>query len=68
MTWVGAVVNTAGLKDKTWFTILLVKGLLSLGFIAMIIYLIAGPGDPPWVNAEHAPRQAASQDLHSRST
>lgn len=43
---VGAVINTAGLKDKTWFIILLVTGLLSLGFIAMIIYLIAGPDDP----------------------
>src|SRR5689334_24933844 len=43
--WVGAVINTAQLKDKTWFIILLVTGLLSFGFIAMIIYLIAGPAD-----------------------
>ena len=47
IAWVGAVINTAGLKDKTWFIILLVTGLLSFGFIAMIIYLIAGPDDPP---------------------
>jgi hypothetical protein len=30
IAWVGAGINTAGLKDKTWF----------------IIYLVAGPGDP----------------------
>jgi uncharacterized membrane protein len=65
--WVGAVINTAGLKDKTWFIILLVTGLLSFGFIAMIIYLIAGPEDPPPVSAEPALRQAASRDLRSRS-
>ena len=65
--WVGAVINTAGLKDKTWFIILLVTGLLSFGFIAMIIYLIAGPEDPPPVSAEPAPRQAATRDLRSRS-
>jgi hypothetical protein len=67
VAWVGAVVNTAGLQDKTWFTILLATGLLSFGFIAMIIYLIAGPGDPPRVSAESLPRQAASRDLRSRS-
>jgi hypothetical protein len=68
VAWVGAVINTAGLQDKTWFVILLVTGLLSFGFIAMIIYLIAGPGDPPRTRAEPALRQAASRDLRSRST
>jgi uncharacterized membrane protein len=67
IAWVGAVINTAGLKDKTWFIILLVTGLLSFGFIAMIIYLIAGPDDPPPVSAEPAARRAASRDLRSRS-
>jgi hypothetical protein len=28
VAWVGAVINTAGLKDKTWFIILLVTGLV----------------------------------------
>jgi hypothetical protein len=46
---------------------LLVTGLLSFGFIAMIIYLIAGPDNPPRVSAAPAPRQAASRDLRSRS-
>ena len=31
IAWVGAVINTAGIKDKTWFIILLVTGLLSFG-------------------------------------
>jgi uncharacterized membrane protein len=67
IAWVGAVINTAGLKDKTWFIILLVTGLLSFGFIAMIIYLVAGPGDPPPVSAMAPAGQPASQDLRKRS-
>ena len=67
MAWIGAVISTAGLKDKTWFIILLATGLLSFGFIAMTIYLTAGPGDPPRASAEPALRQAASRDLRSRS-
>jgi hypothetical protein len=46
VAWIGAVVNTAQLPDKTWFAVLLVMGLLSFGFIAMVIYIIAGPKDP----------------------
>jgi hypothetical protein len=45
VAWVGAVVHTAQLADKTWFIVLLVLGLLSFGFIAMVIYLVAGPKD-----------------------
>jgi hypothetical protein len=43
VAWIGAVLNTARLDDKTWFIGLLVLGLLSFGFIAMLVYLIAGP-------------------------
>jgi hypothetical protein len=43
VAWIGAVVNTAQLDDKTWFVVLLVLGLLSFGFVAMIAYVIAGP-------------------------
>lgn len=67
IAWVGAVINTAGLKDKTWFIILLVTGLLSFRFIAMIIYLVAGPEDPPPVTAVPAAREASGPDLSSRS-
>ncbi|HEY8168599.1 MAG TPA: hypothetical protein VIF84_07785 [Candidatus Limnocylindrales bacterium] len=43
VAWIGAVINTAYLEDKTWFVVLLVLGLLSFGFIAMLVYVIAGP-------------------------
>jgi amino acid transporter len=46
VAWIGAVINTARLPDKTWFILLLVPGLLSFGFIVMIVYLVAGPADP----------------------
>ncbi len=43
IAWIGAVLNTARLQDKTWFVVLLLLGLLSFGFVAMIAYVIAGP-------------------------
>jgi hypothetical protein len=43
VAWIGAVLNTANLPDKTWFIVLLVLGLLGLVFIATIAYVIAGP-------------------------
>lgn len=46
--WVGTLVNTYRLEDKTWFAVVLAGGLLGLafgllGFAAMVAYLIAGP-------------------------
>ena len=43
VSWIGALLNTVQLEDKAWFVILLVLGLFSFGFIAMVAYLIAGP-------------------------
>lgn len=43
VSWVGALLNTAQLEDKTWFVLLLVLGLVSLGFVAMIAYIVIGP-------------------------
>jgi hypothetical protein len=43
VAWIGALVNTAQLPDKVWFVVLLVTGLLSFGFIAMLVYVLAGP-------------------------
>jgi hypothetical protein len=43
VSWVGALLNTAQLANKSWFTALLVTGIFSLGFIAMIAYIVAGP-------------------------
>jgi hypothetical protein len=43
VSWIGALLNTAELEDKTWFVLLLVLGLFSFGLVAMIAYAIAGP-------------------------
>lgn len=43
VSWIGALLNTAQVEDKSWFILLLVLGLLSFGLIAMIAYVIAGP-------------------------
>jgi hypothetical protein len=43
VAWIGAVLNTSRLEDKTWFVLLLVLGLLSFGFVPMLIYVIVGP-------------------------
>lgn len=43
VAWIGAVLNTVHLPDKTWFVVLLVVGLLGLVFIATAAYVIAGP-------------------------
>lgn len=43
IAWIGALLNTARLEDKAWFILLLVLGVCSFGFVAMIAYVIAGP-------------------------
>ena len=43
MSWIGALLNTWQLEDKTWFASLLALGLLGFGVVAMIAYLVAGP-------------------------
>jgi hypothetical protein len=43
VAWIGALINTSYLEDKAWFVLLLVLGLLSFGFVAMVAYVIAGP-------------------------
>jgi hypothetical protein len=43
VAWIGALLNTTRIDDKTWFVMLLVLGIFSFGFIAMIAYVIAGP-------------------------
>jgi hypothetical protein len=58
VSWIGALLNTAQLVDKTWFIVMLVLGLFSFGLVAMIAYVIAGPDgtrhDVP-SGAMHAP-------------
>jgi len=46
--WIGALVNTYQLEDRTWFGVLLAGGLIGfavglVGFAAMLAYVIAGP-------------------------
>ncbi len=54
VSWVGALANTARLEDKTWFTTLLVSGLVSFGWLAMIAYILRGPDS----TSAHAPAAA----------
>jgi len=59
--WIGAVVNTSRLEDKTWFVVLLVFGILSFGFIAMVIYILAGPDGT--ATTQHTTTQPANSQL-----
>ena len=43
VSWIGALLNTALVDDKTWFILLLVLGLMSFGIVAMIAYVVGGP-------------------------
>jgi hypothetical protein len=43
VSWAGALLNTSRLEDKAWFTALLVSGLVSLGWVAMVAYVLRGP-------------------------
>jgi hypothetical protein len=43
VSWIGALLNTVQLEDKTWFVVLLVLGLFSFGWLATAAYVIAGP-------------------------
>jgi hypothetical protein len=43
VSWIGALLNTWQLQDKMWFTALLALGVLGLGVVGMIAYVVAGP-------------------------
>jgi hypothetical protein len=60
VAWIGAVLNTANLPDKTWFVVLLVVGLLGLVFIATLAYVIAGPDGLKATAQASAPPEAGS--------
>jgi hypothetical protein len=42
-SWIGALSNTWQSEDKTWFVVLFALGVFSLGWVAMIAYVVAGP-------------------------
>ncbi|HET7465292.1 MAG TPA: hypothetical protein VFL29_01385 [Candidatus Dormibacteraeota bacterium] len=48
VAWIGAVINTYALADKSWFIVLLIGGLFGLvfglaGLAVMVAYMVAGP-------------------------
>lgn len=44
VAWIGALIETAPLENKTWFIVLLVTGILGLALIPMLVYLLSEPG------------------------
>jgi hypothetical protein len=64
VAWVGALVNTAQLQDKVWFLVLLLLGIVGLGFVPMLVYVLAGPDGPARVApVQQAPVQQATAEL-----
>jgi hypothetical protein len=56
VSWIGALLNTVRLEDKTWFVVLLVAGVLSFGLVAMLVYVFAGPdGTAPEAGMRQGP-------------
>jgi hypothetical protein len=43
VSWIGALIEAAGLENMTWFVVVLVGGILGFGVIVMLIYLLAVP-------------------------
>lgn len=60
IAWIGAVVNTSRLDDKTWFVVLLVLGILSFGFVAMLVYVLVGPDGTAAQHQSQRPAGVAS--------
>ena len=55
--WIGGLVNSYALPDKAWFLVLLLGGVLSIGFApigfaVMIGYVIAAPDGWPYREAQ----------------
>ncbi len=55
VAWIGALLNTSQLESKTWFLVLLLLGIFSFGFFAMVAYVIAGPDGTSTVAPTVAP-------------
>jgi hypothetical protein len=60
VSWLGALINTWQLEDKLWFSALLGLGLLGVGVVAMIAYVVAGPDGTEVSAAPPAIARAAS--------
>ena len=62
VAWIGGLINSYALPEKTWFAVLLVGGVVSLafapvGFAAMMAYVIAAPDGTPYRHMQ-TPAQA----------
>jgi hypothetical protein len=55
IAWIGAVLNTWQLQSKAWFIALVLTGIFNFGFIAMVIYVIAGPDGKATRSAQSVP-------------
>ena len=55
VSWIGALLNTSQLESKTWFLVLLLLGIFSFGFVAMIAYVVAGPDGTRQAEPRSAP-------------
>ena len=62
VSWLGALAATGVRADKTWFIVLLVLGLFSIGFLAALLYLVAGPPEEP------AAASISVDEIHARPT
>lgn len=63
--WIGGLVNSYQLPDRTWFAVLLLGGLLSfffalIGFAAMIAYVVAAPDGTAYKAQPQPPLQQPS--------
>ncbi|HET9780893.1 MAG TPA: hypothetical protein VFR33_03865 [Candidatus Dormibacteraeota bacterium] len=57
VAWIGGMVNSYALPERTWFAVLLIGGVLSfafapLGFAAMLAYVIGAPDGTPYRQAQ----------------
>ena len=53
------MLNTWHLESKAWFVGLVLTGIFNFGFIAMVIYVIAGPDGKAAPSARPAPERLA---------
>ena len=60
VSWIGALLNTSQLESKAWFLGLLVLGIFSFGFFAMIAYIVAGPDGTAGAAGRRAPLPATA--------
>jgi hypothetical protein len=60
VAWIGALVNTSQLPDRTWFLVLLLLGIFNMGFISMLVYVLAGPDSMARMEMAATPTEPAA--------